>query len=138
MAAASADTTAAPAFSGNRVHAERKLNMQKMATVQSTLYVISFTLCWIGPTAFHLIGWIANFHSFAFILILVIFTPLQGFWNCLIYARPTYVRLRQRETHLSRWQVIRRIFLGGKQGSNSTTRHTGGEVDMWEQNPEFH
>ncbi|KAL7526504.1 hypothetical protein ACHAWF_001797 [Thalassiosira exigua] len=108
---------------------KQKHNLQKMVAIQSTLYVVSFAFCWVGPTTFHLIGWIANYQSFAFVLILVIFTPLQGFWNAIIYARPLYTRLREKEKHLTRWKALKRVFAvecGGNRDDSATRREWGG------------
>lgn len=81
-----------------------------MVAIQSTLYVVAFILCWIGPTVFHLADWIAGFKSFWAVLVIVIFTPLQGFWNAIVFARPTYIRLRRKCPELKRLQVVKLIF----------------------------
>jgi len=114
-----------PASGGDAI-TRQKLNVQREVAIQCSLYVVSFTLCWIGPTAFHLIGWIAKYQSFHFILILVIFTPLQGFWNCIVFARPKYVRLRKREQQLTRWEAIKMVFSGEK--GTASTYGTGGNT----------
>lgn len=89
---------------------KKETNRERMVAVQSTLYVVAFIACWIGPTAFHLADWIAGFKSFWAVLVIVIFTPLQGFWNAFVYARPTYIRLRRKNPDLDRLQTVKLIF----------------------------
>jgi len=86
------------------------LGRSKSVALQSTLYVAAFIACWIGPTLFHLIGWIWGIQSFWAVFVIVLFTPLQGFWNAFIYARPTYLRMRQKFPHMGRYQTAKSIF----------------------------
>lgn len=89
---------------------KKDVNRERMVAIQSTLYVGAFILCWIGPTAFHLADWISGFKSFWAVLVIVIFTPLQGFWNAIVFARPTYIRLRRKYPDLKRLQAVKMIF----------------------------
>lgn len=82
----------------------------KSVALQSTLYVAAFIACWIGPTLFHLIGWIWGIQSFWAVFVIVLFTPMQGFWNAFIYARPTYLRMRQKFPSMGRYQTAKSIF----------------------------
>ena len=43
-------------------------------------------------------------------LVIVIFTPLQGFFNAFVFARPTYIRLRRAKPELGRLQTVKMIF----------------------------
>eukprot|EP00984_Skeletonema_dohrnii_P009912 scaffold3816_cov128-Skeletonema_dohrnii-CCMP3373.AAC.6 len=55
-------------------------------------------------------NWIAGFKSFWAVLVIVIFTPLQGFFNAFVFARPTYIRLRRANPELGRLQTVKMIF----------------------------
>uniref|UniRef100_A0A7S2Q273 G-protein coupled receptors family 1 profile domain-containing protein n=1 Tax=Skeletonema marinoi TaxID=267567 RepID=A0A7S2Q273_9STRA len=89
---------------------KKEASRERMVAVQSTLYVTAFIACWSGPTAFHLADWIAGFKSFWAVLVIVIFTPLQGFFNAFVFARPTYIRLRRAKPELGRLQTVKMIF----------------------------
>ncbi len=99
-------------YSGIQIQssAAKRLGRSQSVAVQSTLYVIAFISCWIGPTIYHLIGWIWGFQSFWALFVISIFTPLQGFWNAVVYARPTYLRLRKKDPELGRFQAARVVF----------------------------
>mmetsp|Transcript_2375 Transcript_2375/g.5142 ORF Transcript_2375/g.5142 Transcript_2375/m.5142 type:complete len:409 (-) Transcript_2375:55-1281(-) len=90
---------------------KKELGRSRSVDVQSTLYVCAFIACWIGPTIFHLIGWVSGFQSFWALFVIVLFTPLQGFWNAFVFVRPTYLRLRRKCPELGRFQVARIVFL---------------------------
>ncbi len=106
--AAAAQWDSNQSFSLRRRQSE--LGRSKSVAWQSTLYVAAFIACWIGPTLFHLIGWIWGFQSFWAVFVIVLFTPLQGFWNAFIYARPTYLRMRQKFPDMGRYQTAKSIF----------------------------
>lgn len=89
---------------------KKEVSRERMVAIQSTLYIGAFISCWIGPTTFHLADWISGFKSFWAVLVIVIFTPLQGFWNAIIFARPTYIRLRRKHPNLQRLQAVKVIF----------------------------
>jgi hypothetical protein len=40
----------------------------------------------------------------------VVFTPLQGFTNAFIYARPTFMRLREKYPTMTRWGAFKQVF----------------------------
>ncbi len=90
---------------------KKELGRSRSVAVQSTLYVCAFIACWIGPTIFHLIGWISGFQSFWALFVIVVFTPLQGVWNAFVFARPTYLRVRRKFPELGRFQVARIVFI---------------------------
>lgn len=75
---------------------KKKLVRTKQVATQSTLYILAFISCWIGPTLYHIASWATGFKAFWALMIITIFTPLQGFWNCIVFARPTYVRLKNK------------------------------------------
>lgn len=86
-------------------------NRERMVAIQSFLYTAAFCISWSGPTVFHLVGWITHTSPpFWTAMMIAIFVPLQGFFNCIIYGRPTYIRVRQKFPTLTRWQAVRRVF----------------------------
>ena len=91
-------------------HTKRRHRRERMVAIQSILYTGAFLLCWIGPTVFHLAGWIGGYNSFVAAAVIVIFTPLQGFFNVIILGRPTYIRLKHKYPHLTFWESFHLIF----------------------------
>ena len=70
---------------------------------------VSFT------TVYHLIGWIGGYSAFWPLPIINTLAPLQGFWNAFIYARPRYLRIRERARRsnappLGFWLTLRMVF----------------------------
>mmetsp|Transcript_5374 Transcript_5374/g.11774 ORF Transcript_5374/g.11774 Transcript_5374/m.11774 type:complete len:399 (+) Transcript_5374:206-1402(+) len=110
------------AQSRRRLSIFQELGRSRSVAVQSTLYVFAFISCWIGPTLFHLICWIWGIQSFWALFIVVLFTPLQGFWNAFVFARPTYIRLRKKCPELGRFQVARIVFLDPDPVKRSTIK----------------
>ena len=105
---------------------KKEVNRARMVAMQSTLYIGAFISCWIGPTAFHLADWISGFKSFWAVLLIVIFTPLQGFWNAIIFARPTYIRLRRKYPNLKRLQAVKVIFFTSDPVTTTETLFSAG------------
>ena len=75
---------------------------------QSTLYVMACILTLIWPAILRTlesIGVQREDESDVLVLLLLgqLFYPFQGFWNCLIYVRPRYLRWRRRAPEQSRW-----------------------------------
>ena len=77
---------------------------------RSTLYIGAYLLSWLGPTVYHLLSWITGYQAFWSLMVLVILTPLQGFFNAFIYARPSYLRMREADPNLSRWVAVKHSF----------------------------
>jgi len=90
---------------------KKQVSMSRMVAEQSTLYVLGFIFCWIGPTIFHLVGWLTGFKTFWVSLVIAIFTPLQGFLNAVIFARPTYMRIRKKHPKVGRFCILKATFL---------------------------
>ena len=88
----------------------QSVKRERAVAIQSLLFSAAFCLCWIGPTSFHLASWIHGYQEFWAALIIVIFTPMQGLFNALVYGRPTYLRVRQKFPHQSKLWVWKRVF----------------------------
>lgn len=82
----------------------------RSVAVQSTLYVCSFISCWIGPIILFIIGSILRYQSFWGVLVTNILTPLQGFWNAFVFARPMYSRIREKYPEIGRFEVVKIVF----------------------------
>ena len=87
----------------------------RQVAIQSFLYVAAFFLGVSFTTVYHLIGWIGGYSAFWPLPIINTLAPLQGFWNAFIYARPRYLRIRERARRsnappLGFWLTLRMVF----------------------------
>ena len=89
---------------------KKQYRHSKRVAVQSTLYIGAYLLSWLGPTVYHLLSWTTGYQAFWSLMVLVILTPLQGFFNAFIYARPSYLRMREAKPNLSRWVAVKHSF----------------------------
>lgn len=61
-------------------------------------------------------------------LLAVVFTPLQGFWNAFIFARPVYYRIKKKNPDIGFFQAAKMIFFDPdpvKTAARSATRSAG-------------
>ena len=92
----------------------------KQVLVQASLYIFAFYLTWIWVTMLSLIKWVKeDRHPYALHILSNTFAPLQGYWNFLIYIRPTYNLNRKYNTggndadhNVTRWQAFMRTIQG--------------------------
>ena len=67
----------------------------KQATKQAFLYLLSFLVTWVFLTANLIIAvsgnW-AEYGKFPLIVLELLFIPMQGFFNALVYWRPVYMK----------------------------------------------
>ena len=114
---------------------KKEVNRERMVAIQATLYVVAFIISWLGPTVFHLADWIAGYKAFWAVMVIVIFTPLQGFWNAFVYAKPTYQRLRRKDPDIGRYMAVKMVFfhpdpLGGDGGSSYNMQREGRQTTL--------
>ena len=82
---------------------------------QSFLYVTTYFLAFLWTYILRTIeaaGYVNERKLFPLLLIQSIFLPSQGFFNMLVFLRPTYVRLRRKFPNKSRLWCIRRALRG--------------------------
>jgi len=103
-------TVADNARMNKRRELDARARRERMVFYQCLLYSTAFIMCFIGPTIFHLAGWFWDNRKFWHIGVLSTFTPLQGVFNAVIYARPIYMRVRSKFPHLTRLQALYRVF----------------------------
>jgi len=83
------------AFSANSAN-KRKMSMAAMVKRQAFYYVSAFYITWTFPTTLRILQTVEVPVPYAIYLCAVIFTPLQGFLNYLIYMRPRFLRWRRK------------------------------------------
>lgn len=73
---------------------------------QSLYYVLAFYLTWTFPTTLRILQTIEVTPPYAIFLCVVIFTPLQGFLNFIIYMRPRYLKRHRKKAAKKRAERI--------------------------------
>jgi len=71
----------------------RRTNKVAQVRMQALCYVSAFYVTWVFPTTLRILQTIGTTVPYPIFLCAVIFTPCQGFFNCLIYLRPRFLRL---------------------------------------------
>lgn len=80
--------------------------------VQNLHYVLAFYVTWTFPTLLRVKDTMGDPIKFWLSLCMTIFLPLQGLWNCTVYFRPRYNRLREEMPDESFLSVFLRTFFG--------------------------
>lgn len=74
----------------------RRGQKSKKVAIQAALFVGALYLTWIFTTITRIYQITTGKNSFTLLVLMATFFPLQGFFNCLIYLRPRYLRSRSR------------------------------------------
>lgn len=76
--------------------------------VQACYYVAAFCVTWIFPMAQFVVTQRNGHLYFPLLALTVVFNPLQGFWNAMIYIRPRYLAYRKRSSSRKHraWQAV--------------------------------
>lgn len=99
----------------------------KAVVVQSCLFATVFFFTWASSVLVPLLGYTvkespAKVRSIYVLSILVsTFTPLQGFFNFLIYIRPRFLRM-WRDRKMSFWAALGLAVFGGRESSSTQRR----------------
>jgi len=74
----------------------RRGRKSKKVAIQAGLFVGALYLTWIFTTITRIYQITTGNNNFVLLVLMATFFPLQGFFNCLIYLRPRYLRSRSR------------------------------------------
>lgn len=86
---------------------KKKKSCSNMVAQQAYLYVGALYITWIPVVILRLTQLIAGVTHYEMILTVAITIPLQGFWNCCVYLRPRYAKLRQEQKEARRAAAVR-------------------------------
>ena len=75
----------------------RQRDLSQKVAVQATLYIAFFFLTWIFPMVQFVVANRTGYLLFPMLLLTVIFNPLQGFYDAVIYFRPRYLQYRKQQ-----------------------------------------
>jgi len=94
-------------------YAGSSFNNLKQVAIQAMWYIVSFFLTTAFNSTTRIIQATTGKTHFPIILLMVIFFPLQGWWNFLIYLRPRYAAYRKKNPEWSFASAIRQSFRRG-------------------------
>jgi len=108
-------STAADVESSIRDSVSRNVrgSLAKQSLVQSSLYIASFFICYVGPIISIIMGALHITPPAWLLWCVSIFWPLGGFFNILIYTRPKVSRYKDYNPEYSRLHVFLIIILSG-------------------------
>ena len=103
----------------------------KAVATQGFLYVAAFLTCSVSTWCLRIMESLSfdaedEYQLFPLLLIQNLLLPLQGFFNCFIYVRPSFLRSRRDYPHESKYWCFRRALLGEKvspTGSSTQPSH---------------
>jgi len=99
-------------FRGQHSPGVLSLLKEKQKTAkQATLFVLAFFLTWIIPFVNVVLILSNKTVPFCTALIQGLLMPLQGFWNALIYIRPTFVKLRKENPDRTLCWIMKAIII---------------------------
>ncbi|KAG7348642.1 hypothetical protein IV203_017347 [Nitzschia inconspicua] len=76
---------------------KRELRRSNEVAAQARLYIYALYLTWLFTTITRVYQMTSTQKPYVFLMLMAIFFPLQGFWNCFIYVRPVWVQRRQEQ-----------------------------------------
>ena len=84
------------AFTNSQNQQQKRSNF---VAVQASFYIGTYFVTYVWFNLLQIVEGIAasdrpNFPAFPFMICQAIFSPLAGFWNCMIYFRPRYLQLK--------------------------------------------
>uniref|UniRef100_A0A7S1YKU2 Uncharacterized protein n=1 Tax=Grammatophora oceanica TaxID=210454 RepID=A0A7S1YKU2_9STRA len=104
----------AAAMSGAPTNPKPKMKNSRKFFNQAALYVSFFMITWIFMTIqASLQAFLETGYSYLVVL-LTIFTPLQGFFNTLIYVRPRYLEYRKKHPEATLCKSLGSMFANNK------------------------
>jgi hypothetical protein len=80
-----------------RLKQQKKRLLSRQFAIQAWLYILAFFFAWVFPMVGFAIAEATGQLYYPLLVLTVIFSPLQGFFNALIYIRPRYIRYRQQQ-----------------------------------------
>mmetsp|Transcript_3714 Transcript_3714/g.4224 ORF Transcript_3714/g.4224 Transcript_3714/m.4224 type:complete len:419 (+) Transcript_3714:58-1314(+) len=86
---------------------------------QAILYVVGFTLTYMWTGLSLISPADADGRKMVFHVLTALFLPLQGFWNFIIFIRPSFVALREEDKDLSFIGVLNKIIFEDKEGERN-------------------
>lgn len=108
----------------NSNHSSRVSLSQRMAR-QSYLYVGALYITYIPVAITRMTQLIRGHTYYGMILTIALTIPLQGCWNVLVYLRPRYLKIRDRQREEQHRQIAADPSLGSGTGNSSGLLATG-------------
>jgi hypothetical protein len=77
---------------------------------QAMYYTCAFYVSYTFATVNRIVQQMSGESYFPLLFLHILLLPLQGFFNVLVYRRNEYIRLMQRNPHMSKWDRFRRTW----------------------------
>lgn len=114
--------------SAARQHAAAYQYGARVILYQSLAYTGAFYLVWLFPSINRIFQHRTGENSFGLLFMESLFEPLQGLCNVLVYRFAFHLRLKQRNPHLTRWELFqytwRWSFMGPLPNANEPSNRT--------------
>mmetsp|Transcript_18897 Transcript_18897/g.31250 ORF Transcript_18897/g.31250 Transcript_18897/m.31250 type:complete len:693 (-) Transcript_18897:68-2146(-) len=99
----------------------------KETSIQASLYIIAFFFTYgiFGLTSVAGPSPATEEYRhvyFPLVVLIKVFLPLQGFWNCVIFVRPRYSALKRRNRNMKASQIIKQIVLYSNEAAQRRQR----------------
>ena len=125
-------TTAQRRYSGS-LHPLGQARRIRLVSTQASLYIGTFFLTYSWYVALQIAESInavdrPGFPAYPLMIVQAIFSPMAGFWNALIFFRPTYLTLRRRANAVARRRRRREQRANGRNhGGTSYSSDSGSD-----------
>lgn len=97
----------------------------KQVASQAFYYLMAFFFSWLFGTLTRFIQMTSGKTYYPIILLMAIFTPMQGFLNYLVYMRPRWISYRKKHPEWGRCMAFAMLFRGELHSSRDTvTEHS--------------
>ena len=87
----------------------------KQVSAQAMYYLLAFFFTWTPATVTRCMQMMNAKVPYAMLLLMAIFTPMQGFLNFLVYMRPRWIAYRKKHPEWGRCMAFAMIFRNGSQ-----------------------
>ena len=105
---------------------EKKTSYARSVFVQSMFYVGAFLLSWLSQL-FNVVNLTTGVYKPWMAVLVATFNPLQGFFNAFIYARPRYLRLKNKNKHMGFKQLVKLVFIPSNDDSGPDPSASAGK-----------
>jgi len=134
--------------SSSRRRPPKKSKSRQIAD-QGMFFVIVFILTWTFPTITRIFQWLGWSIPLTLNMLFVVFFPLQGFFNALVYLRPKYLKFKKKKEKLAikkaaaKWkqqqqikQKITQLFYNNNNSDDNEgdNHNNNNNDDIWDNN----
>jgi len=94
---------------------------KREVTKQAFIYVAAYFLPFFFPLFFFVNNFVTGKFNFTLMVLVSLFMPLQGVFNCMVFVRPKIIALRKKDSNLSFFGAFMKIICGNMDSRNLST-----------------